>query len=145
MNSQTAVNPLPPRLADGLPKKSRGTRPTKATSVRPFTRDMVDSRLKSAKIWDTLAANIIADAGGESEISTIQRTLIDAFCGVAIQLNDLNTKGLLGQPVDLTELSLAASTLVRLAARIGINRVPREVGMSLGQLLRQDQAMKHAD
>ena len=75
-------------------------------------------------MWDTLASNIIADAGGESEISTIQRTLIDAFCEVAIRLNHLNTKGLLGQTVDLAELSLAASTLTRLASRIGITGCP---------------------
>jgi hypothetical protein len=88
---------------------------------------MLDSRTAAAKMWDALAANITADCGGESEISTVRRTLIDAFCVVVIRLNDLNTKGLLGQPVDLTELSLAASTLTRLATRIGVERVAREV------------------
>jgi hypothetical protein len=114
------------RLAEGSPKK-RGRRPNKATKPRPLTRDMLDSRTAAAKMWDTLAASIIADAGGESEITTVKRTLIDAFCGVAIRLNDLNTKGLLGQPVDLSQLSLAASTLTRLASRIGIARHARDV------------------
>ena len=98
---------------------------------------MLNSRTHAAKMWDSLRANIIADCGGENETSTVKRTLIDAFCGVAIQLIDINTKGLLGQPVDLAELSLAASTLTRLASRIGIDRVPRDVGQSLADILRE--------
>jgi hypothetical protein len=115
------------RLNGGSKKKSRGARPHKPVKPKPFTRAELDSRTAAAKMWDALAASITADCGGESEISTVQRTLIDAFCGVAIRLNDLNTRGLLGQPVDLSELSLAASTLTRLASRIGIVRVAKPV------------------
>jgi hypothetical protein len=68
----------------------------------------------------------------------VQRPLIDAFVAVSIRLNDLNTRGLLGQPVDLSELSLAVSTLTRLASRIGISRVPKDVGLSLGDIQRED-------
>jgi hypothetical protein len=102
-------------------RRIRGARPNKATKPRPLTRDQLDSRTSAAKMWDNLATSIAADCGGETEISTVKRTLIDAFCAVAIRLNDLNTKGLLGQPVDLSELSLVASTLTRLAVRIGMH------------------------
>jgi hypothetical protein len=71
--------------------------------------------------------------------------LIDAFVGVSIRLNDLNTRGLLGEPIDLSELSLAASTLVRIAQRIGINRAARDVGPSLGDLLKQDYAQRQRE
>jgi hypothetical protein len=127
--------------ADAAVKRYKRGRPTKP---RPLTREALDSRTAAAKMWDSLAASIIADAGGESEISTVQRTLIDAFCGVAIRLNDLNTKGLLGQPVDLSELSLVASTLTRLASRIGVARVPRDIGPTLGELLRREQQIESA-
>jgi hypothetical protein len=124
-------------MASGYPagvvvKRRKRGRPTKP---RPLTREALDSRTTAAKMWDSLAASIIADAGGESEISTVQRTLINAFCGVAIRLNDLNTKGLLGQPVDLSELSLVASTLTRLASRIGVARVSKDVTPSLAQYI----------
>jgi hypothetical protein len=78
-------------------------------------------------MFESLYAAIAADIGGVDQVSAVQRELIEAFCGVAIRLNDLNTRGLAGQPVDLADLSLAASTLTRLASRIGIHRVPRDV------------------
>ena len=129
---------------EAAPRKSRGARPHGTVKPCPLTRDQLDSRTSAAKLWDNLAANITADCGGEANISTVQRTLIDAFCSVAIRLNDLNTRGLLGQPVDLSELSLAASTLTRLATRIGITRVPKDVSPSLSEIIRQDLAQQTA-
>jgi hypothetical protein len=89
-------------------------------------------------MWDNLSRNIAADLGGEDNLSSVQKTLIEAFVGVSIQLTDINMRGLQGEKVDLSELSLAASTLVRIATRIGITRQPRDVGSSLGDLLRAD-------
>ena len=93
-------------------------------------------------MWDSLSRNIAADLGGESNLSSVQKTLIEAFVGVSIRLNDLNMRGLQGEKIDLSELSLAASTLVRIATRIGIARQPRDVGSSLGDLLRRDYEQK---
>jgi hypothetical protein len=42
-------------------------------------------------------------------------------------LNDINTRALLGEPVDLLAYSQAVSTLVRVAAKLGVRRVPRDV------------------
>jgi hypothetical protein len=117
-------------------QKYRGSRPNKPTKLHPLTRAELDSRTHAAKMWDTLSANIIAESGGESEITTVKKTLIDAFVGMAIRLGDLNTRGLLGEPVDLAELSLAASTLTRLAVRIGVERVARDV-TTLSDYLKQ--------
>ena len=113
--------------------KPKRRRPYKPTKARPFTREQLDQRTAAFKMFDNLVASVIQDAGGEREISAVQRELIEAFAGVAIRVNDLNTRGLAGQPGDLSELSLAASTLTRLASRIGIRRVfnPREVTSSV--------------
>jgi hypothetical protein len=104
----------------------------------PVTRADLDDRTAAARMWDNLSRNIAADLGGEDNLSSVQKTLIEAFVGVSIQLTDINMRGLQGEKVDLSELSLAASTLVRIATRIGITRQPRDVGSSLGDLLRAD-------
>ena len=122
-----AVVKLPaskPAESPDKPARRRRHRPTK---LRPFTRDQLDQRSAAFKMFESLYAAIEADAGGADQISAIQRELIEAFCSVALRMNDLSTRGLAGQSIDLSELSLAASTLTRLAQRIGIHRVPRDV------------------
>jgi hypothetical protein len=112
---------------DDTAAKAKRRRQHKAVKIRPFTREQLDQRTAAFKMFESLYAAIAADIGGVDQVSAVQRELIEAFCGVAIRLNDLNTRGLAGQPVDLADLSLAASTLTRLASRIGIHRVPRDV------------------
>jgi hypothetical protein len=137
---------LPAICADeALAKPTKRRRPYNHTHMkpRPFTRNQLDQRTVAFKMFENLVASVIQDAGGESEISTVQRELIEAFAGVAIRVNDLNTRGLAGQPVNLSELSPAASTLTRLASRIGTRRAPREVPdlqHYLAQLKQQDAA-----
>jgi hypothetical protein len=131
----TEIAPI--RLPDSFQPKKRG-RPKGPVKPVPVTRADLDDRTAAARMWDSLSANIASDLGGVDNLSSVQRTLIEAFVGVSIQLTDLNMRGLKGEKVDLSELSLAASTLVRIATRIGISRVARDVGSSLGDLLRQD-------
>ena len=46
---------------------------------------------------------------------------------MVVYFQDLNIKHLQGLPVDLADLSLAASTMTRIASRIGVERVARDV------------------
>jgi hypothetical protein len=48
-----------------------------------------------------------------------------------------------GEPVDIITFCTLASTTVRLAQRLGINRVPRNVSSTIGDLLRSDQVIEH--
>jgi hypothetical protein len=95
--------------------------------VRLLTRQSLDGRTKARKQFDTIAGGIAADLGGEDRLSTVQRHLVEAFAGCAVVLQAINARILLGEEVDITDQASAASTLVRLAQRIGINRVPRDV------------------
>jgi hypothetical protein len=49
-----------------------------------------------------------------------------------------------GEQIDIQEHALLCSTLTRLAQRIGIERRARDVGPTLGDLLRED-AMRQRD
>ena len=44
-----------------------------------------------------------------------------------------------GEDVDVNEHAQLSSTLVRLASRIGINRVAKDIGLTLGELVRSEQ------
>jgi hypothetical protein len=93
----------------------------------PFTRHQLDSRSQAAKVWDKLSRQIISDCGGEANCSAVKLELISVFCCCSIQLKHMGVKALLGENINLSDLSLAASTLVRIAARIGIERTAREI------------------
>jgi len=92
-----------------------------------LTRDQLDGRTNAAKMFDKLAADIAADLGGYSELTTIERALIEGFCGAAIVLQSLNTKLALGEAIDLTQHAAVCSSLVRIAAKVGLSRRSRVV------------------
>ena len=62
---------------------------------------------------------------------------------MVVYFQDLNIKHLQGLPVDLADLSLAASTMTRLASRIGLERVARDV--TFDQLLDRRKALADQD
>jgi hypothetical protein len=96
----------------------------------------LDGRTNAAKYFDRVVAEITGDLGGAESITTIERTLIEGFAGATVMLEGINARIALGQPVEPEELSQAASTLVRIATRLGLARRARDVtGPSLKQLI----------
>src|SRR5262245_61985535 len=83
--------------------------------VRLLTRQALDGRTKARKQFDAIARGVAADLGGQEQLSTVQKHLLEAFAGAAVHMHDLNARLLLGCEVDLTEHSQVISTLVRLA------------------------------
>jgi hypothetical protein len=110
--------------------------------TRLLTREHLDRRSLAAKTFDRLVASIIADLGGEQNLSTVQRSLVEAFASAVVTLEDMNTRLLLGQPFDRADHAAAISNMVRVAARIGTRRVPRDVTFS--DLLREDLKQQRA-
>jgi hypothetical protein len=113
--------------------------------VRLLTRQSLDGRTRARKSFDAIAEGIAADLGGSEELSTVQRHLIEAFAGCAIVLQALNARILLGQPVDIADQASAASTLVRLAARIGVERQAKDITPTLGDLIREDRRAQESE
>ena len=95
--------------------------------VRLLTRNALDGRTKARKQFDAIARGIAVDRGGEDQLSTVQRHLVEAFAGAAVHMHDLNARLLLGESIDIVAHSQAISTMVRIASRIGIERVPKDV------------------
>ena len=99
----------------------------KGPKTRLLTREALDGRTRARKQFDAIATGIANDLGGEDQLSTVQRHLVEAFAGAAICVHDLNARLLLGQKVDILELSTAISTMVRIASRVGVNRVATDI------------------
>jgi hypothetical protein len=119
--------------AAGLAKRRRERRPPKLPKYILPTRANLDGRTAAAKLFEKLAGEIAADLGGESELTTIERALIEGFCGAAVILNAMNVKLALGQEIDLAEHAAAASSMVRIAAKLGLARRTRDVTSGVGQ------------
>jgi hypothetical protein len=94
---------------------------------RLLTRAQVDGRTKARRKFDAIVAGIASDLGGEDRLSTVARHLVEAFAGAALHVGDLNARLLLGEKIDVTEHAQVISTLVRIATRIGIHRLARDV------------------
>jgi hypothetical protein len=99
----------------------------KATKAQLLNRATLDGRTNAAKEFDRLVADIKADLGGGDQLSAIEMALVEAFAGATVTLNDLNTRLLLGQLIDLSEHTQAVSAMVRVASRLGLSRRARDV------------------
>src|SRR5262245_31972766 len=91
--------------------------------IRLLTRASLDGRTRARRQFDAIANGIAADLRPD-QLSTVRKHLIEAFAGVAVVMNDLNARLLAGEPIDLAELAQNATTMTRLATRIGLGREP---------------------
>jgi hypothetical protein len=135
-----ALPERPPRRRKATPRSRAELSRTKQPSrdKQPIlSRDELDGRTKAAQRFDAIASGIAADLGGEDHLSTVQRHLVEAFAGAALRVHDLNAHLLLGQEVDVVEHCQAISSMVRVAARIGVHRLARDVtAPTLSDILR---------
>ena len=108
--------------------------------IRLLTRHALDGRTKARRDFDAIVRRIASDISGgdESRISTIQWGLIEAYTSAKTCLDDFNARRMLGQKIDLLELCQTITTLVRVASRLPLERVQRDV-TTLGALIRADQ------
>jgi hypothetical protein len=99
--------------------------------TRLLTRAQLDKRTSAAQQFDAIARAIAQDLGGEGNLSTVQKHLVEAFAGCAVHVGHINALLALGKEIDIVEHSQAISTMVRVASRIGINRVAKNVTPSV--------------
>ena len=97
----------------------------------------IDQRLAIARRYRDLIAAVLADCGGIERCSEAKVSLIRRFAAQCCMAEKLEAALVNNQPVDIAEHSLLASTLVRIAQRIGISRVPKNVMPTLAEYLEQ--------
>ena len=92
---------------------------------------------KAARRFRDLVNSFLQDMGGADQCSDIKIGLLRRLAAVTVQAEVLEAKMINGEAVDIGTLCTLASTTVRLSQRLGIERVPREVGPSLVDAIRQ--------
>lgn len=104
-------------LPDGNGAAKR-RRPRHVPKPRPMSPERLDARLAAAKQFESIVSGIAADLGGEANLTTVQRELIDAFAGAAISINDLNARLLLGRKINLATQVEACRVMVSFASEL---------------------------
>jgi hypothetical protein len=98
----------------------------------------VDGRSPGARRFRDLVNAFIADQGGEENCSEVKLGLVRRLAAASVLVEMLEVRVVAGEPIDVSEFCNLASTTVRLAQRIGINRVAKNITPTLSDLLRQD-------
>ena len=91
-----------------------------------------------ARRFKDIANAILADQAGPDQCSEARKQLIRRFAAAAMLAEQLESRLANGEQIDIAEHATLSSTLVRLAQRIGIDRRAKDIGPTLGELLRAD-------
>jgi hypothetical protein len=122
--------------------------PTARAKLTNGTRGMVlpgiDQRSAIARRYRDVICAIIADLGGESRLSEARLQLIRRFSALVVQAETMEAGLVDGKPFDSSAHAHISSTLVRLAARVGLNRVLKNVTPSLHDYLESKVAEREA-
>jgi hypothetical protein len=92
-----------------------------------------------ARRFHDLVIGHIQDAGGRDMLSEAQLALCKRAAGLECELERMEGRLSQGEEVDLDRYGRAASHLRRLLESLGLERKPKNIGPTLGDLLRADQ------
>jgi hypothetical protein len=95
----------------------------------------VDGRSLVARRYRDISSAIIVDQGGLGRCSESRLQLIRRFAAAAVLAEQLEGRLANGEQIDIQQHATLSSTLVRLAQRIGIDRVAKDIPPSLDQYL----------
>jgi hypothetical protein len=99
----------------------------------------VDGRSVIARRYRDITRAILVDQGGVEQCSESRQQLIRRFAAAAVLAEQMESKLARGEEIDIQQHALLCSSLVRLAQRIGINRIPNDV-MTLRERLEAEAA-----
>jgi hypothetical protein len=127
MDAQLSPDTTIPRIRRRT--KRRRPRPVK---LAPITRGNLDGRTLAARQWETIVTQIRDDCSANgTELTLVQLAMVEAFAGLSVQLDALNTDVLLGKSVDQGPYCQLITTMVRVGSRLGVKRKPKEIGQTL--------------
>jgi hypothetical protein len=97
----------------------------------------IDGRTLIARRYRDIYSAIAADQGGFDNLSEARRQLIRRFAACCVLAEEMESRLARGGQIDITEYTQLTSTMVRVAQRIGLDRVPRDISSpSLADILR---------
>ncbi len=118
-----------PKRTCGARKPTARSRVTNGVDVLPD----IDGRSVIARRYRDISSALASDHPDHSEV---MGQLIRRFAAAAVLAEQLEARLARGEKINVTEHALLCSTLTRLASRIGIDRVARDVSPTLSDILR---------
>lgn len=115
----------------GRMPKARKSRITNGKDLLPN----IDGRSIVARRYRDIVGAILVDQGGEDRCSESRKHLIRRFAAAAVLAERLEARLVSGADIDIQEHATLCSALVRLGARIGIDRVSRDISPTLSDYL----------
>jgi hypothetical protein len=112
----------PPKAA----LKGRGQFKSRVTLGRDVLPN-VDGRSTIARRYRDIASAIVTDQGGADQCSETRQQLIRRFSVAAVLAEQMESALANGESINVVEHCQLSSTMVRIAHRIGIDRIPKEV------------------
>jgi hypothetical protein len=95
----------------------------------------VDGRRLIARRYRDIIEAIIIDQGGIDRCSESRKQLIRRFAAAAVIAEQMESRLANGETISITEHAQLASTLVRIAQRLGINRRFKDITPALPDYL----------
>jgi hypothetical protein len=140
-----------PATSDLAQRKPIGSKPVRGRKVYGRSRisnghDVlpdVDGRSVIARRYRDICSAIFVDQSGVENCSEARQQLIRRFAAAAVLAEQLEAKLANGAAIDVSEHALLCSTLTRLAQRIGIDRVAKDLTPTLSDLLREPAQHMH--
>jgi hypothetical protein len=103
----------------------------------------IDGRSLPYQRYRAIVSALAVDAGGVDMVGAVKAQLIRRFAAASVLSEQLEARIANGEEVNVTEFSALSSTLVRLAQRIGIDRVAKEVtGLGAARMLEHQEMMQ---
>jgi hypothetical protein len=99
----------------------------------------VKRELVFAQRYREISSAIIADRGGANQCFEICLQLIRRFAGAAVLAEEMKARLARGEEIDVIEHALLCRTLVRVANRIGLDRITRDHTPKLADYLQSEQ------
>jgi hypothetical protein len=107
------------------------------TPLNDLLSSEVDGRTKIARRYRQICQAMARDAGGADNLSEARAQLIRRFSAAAVLAERLESRLASGEEIDVQEHAMLCSTLVRLAQRIGMSRIPKNVTPSIRDYIEQ--------
>jgi hypothetical protein len=98
----------------------------------------IDGRSLIARRYRDICTAIAADQGGPDQLSEARVQLIRRYAACCVLAEEMESRLVRGGQIDITEYVQLTSTMVRVAQRIGLDRIPRDISSpSLADILRE--------
>lgn len=119
----------PPIEADSAPKGGK---------VRLLSLDDIDGRTRAAQHVKNTRQDVIADLGGEEQLSTLERAAVDHVALLDAMAKDVGARWLQGEAVDPSAVPTLVNAFNRSAAILGWRRRSKDVTPDLADYMRTD-------